>query len=172
MWSRHNCPVIVTSSASDCDVISRTKTERVRHGDDVIVDFIVMYGFVMSCKKKMMHVLPWRIVSVPTRVLFLCLFPSLLRTSGNKHKNNLSCALKQFVPPAHALCSTFPAVLQFIPTNIHVVYDLSYFISVWCLTISFISFIATYVVPVRNASNIVLWPLLLTWFNFNPSMDK
>ena len=34
-WSRHNCLKIVTSSAIDCDVISKTKTERVGHGDDV-----------------------------------------------------------------------------------------------------------------------------------------
>ena len=35
-----------------------------------------------------MYVLSWRTVSALTRVLFLCLFPSLLRNSGNKHKNN------------------------------------------------------------------------------------
>ena len=34
-WSRQNCQVIVTSSVIDCDVIGRTKTERVRHEDDV-----------------------------------------------------------------------------------------------------------------------------------------
>ena len=34
-----------------------------------------------------MYVLSWRTVSVLTQVLFLCLFPSLLRNSGNKHKN-------------------------------------------------------------------------------------
>ena len=36
-WSRHNCLVIGTSSAIDCDVISRTKTKRVRHGDDCVI---------------------------------------------------------------------------------------------------------------------------------------
>ena len=35
-----------------------------------------------------MYVLKWRTVSVLARVLFLCLFPSLLRNSGNKHQNN------------------------------------------------------------------------------------
>ena len=35
-----------------------------------------------------MYVLSWRTVSVLTRVLFLCLFSSLLRNSGNNHKNN------------------------------------------------------------------------------------
>ena len=34
-WSRHNCLVIVTSSAIDYDSISRTKTEWVRYGDNV-----------------------------------------------------------------------------------------------------------------------------------------
>ena len=40
-------------------------------------------------RNKVMYVLSWRTVSVPTRVLFLCLFPSLLRNSGNKHKITL-----------------------------------------------------------------------------------
>ena len=35
-----------------------------------------------------MYVREWWIVSAPTRGLFLCLFPSLLRNSGNEHKNN------------------------------------------------------------------------------------
>ena len=36
----------------------------------------------------MMYVLSWQAVYVLTRVLFLCLFPSLLRNSRNKHNNN------------------------------------------------------------------------------------
>ena len=37
-----------------------------------------------------MYVLLWRTVYALTpRVLFWCLFPSLLRNSGNKHQNNL-----------------------------------------------------------------------------------
>ena len=39
-------------------------------------------------RNKIMYVLSWRTVSVLTRVLFLCLFPSLLRNSRNKHQNN------------------------------------------------------------------------------------
>ena len=35
-----------------------------------------------------MYVLSWRTVYKLTRVLFWCLFPSLLRSSGNKHQNN------------------------------------------------------------------------------------
>ena len=36
----------------------------------------------------MMYVLSSRTVSALARVLFLCLFPSLLCNSGNKHNNN------------------------------------------------------------------------------------
>ena len=35
-----------------------------------------------------MHVLSWRTVSALTRVLFCCLFPSLLHNLINKHQNN------------------------------------------------------------------------------------
>ena len=35
-----------------------------------------------------MYVLSWRTVAALIRVLFLCLFPSLLHNSGNKHNNN------------------------------------------------------------------------------------
>ena len=53
-----------------------------------IVVFIVIYGFLCRVRNKIMYVLSWRTVSSLTRMLFLCLFPSLLRNSGNKHKNN------------------------------------------------------------------------------------
>ena len=36
----------------------------------------------------MMYILSWQTVYALTRVLLLCLFPSLLRNSGNKHTNN------------------------------------------------------------------------------------
>ena len=39
-------------------------------------------------RNKIMYVLSWRTVSALTQVLFLWLFPSLFRNSGNKHKNN------------------------------------------------------------------------------------
>ena len=35
-----------------------------------------------------MYVLSWRTVSALTRVLFCCLFSSLIDNSGNKHQNN------------------------------------------------------------------------------------
>ena len=54
------------------------------------VKIVVLSSFMDSLcrvRNKIMYVLSWRTVSTPTRVLFLCLFPSLLRNSGNKHKN-------------------------------------------------------------------------------------
>ena len=39
-------------------------------------------------RNKIMSVLLWQTVYVLTRVLFWCLFPSLLCNSGNKHQNN------------------------------------------------------------------------------------
>ena len=47
-----------------------------------IVVFIVIYGFVMSYKKKIMYVLSCQTGSVLTRVLFWYLFPSLLRQNN------------------------------------------------------------------------------------------
>ena len=48
-----------------------------------IVVFSVIDSLAMSCKNKIIHVLSWWTVSVLTRVLFLCLFPSLLRNKNN-----------------------------------------------------------------------------------------
>ena len=73
-----------------------------------IVAFIIIYGFVVLCKKSndIYTLLSWRTVSVLTRVLFWCLFPELrsvfvltrvlfwclfpeLRSnSGNQYQNN------------------------------------------------------------------------------------
>ena len=89
-WSRHNCLVIVTSSTIYCDVIRRTQTQRVRHGVDVWRSSFSS-SFLSSLyrvRNKIIYVLSWWTVSSPTRVLFWCLFPSLLRNSGNKHQNN------------------------------------------------------------------------------------
>ena len=90
MWSRHNSLVIVTSSAIDCDVLSRTKTMQVRHWDDVRwLSFLSSFmDSFCRVRNKIMYVLSWRTVSVLTQVLFWCLFPSLLRNSGDKHQKN------------------------------------------------------------------------------------
>ena len=89
--SRHNCLVIMMSSAIDCDIISRTKTERVRHGN-----YVKRLSFLLSfmdslCRAKniIMYVPSWWTVPALTRVLFRCSFSLLLRNSGNKHQNNL-----------------------------------------------------------------------------------
>ena len=63
--------VIVTSSAIDCDVISRTKTERVRHGDDEYRSSFLLSFLDSLChvRNKIMHVILWQTVSALTRVL-------------------------------------------------------------------------------------------------------
>ena len=90
---------VIASQLSDrCDVISNRLW---RHQQNVnwasetrrrfvkIVVFIVIYGFVMSCKNIMMYALSWRtVVCALTRVLIWCLFPSLMCNMGNKHQNN------------------------------------------------------------------------------------
>ena len=80
----------MSSSAIDCDVTSRTKTEWVTPGWCVkIVAYIVIFAFIMPFvrNKKCMY---------SRGELFLCSLefyfgvypPSLLRNSGNKHQNN------------------------------------------------------------------------------------
>ena len=62
-------------------------------------------------RNKIMYVLSWRIVSALTQGLFWCLFPSLLRNSGNKHQNNpLVRALKQFVTQVHTLFTIYSII--------------------------------------------------------------
>ena len=80
VWSlwRHR-QSIVTSSAE------RTAIE----WDTGII--LILASFIDSLcrvRNKTMCVLSWQTVSALTRVLFWCLFPSLLRNSGNKHQNN------------------------------------------------------------------------------------
>ena len=45
-------------------------------------------GIQFVVRNEMMDLLSWRTAHVLTRVLFWCLFLSLLRNSGNKHQNN------------------------------------------------------------------------------------
>ena len=80
----------MTSSPISCDVTSRTWSERVKHGDDVWKSsFLAPFMDSLCCvRNKIMYVLLWRTVYALTRLLFWCLFPSLLRNSGNKHQNN------------------------------------------------------------------------------------
>ena len=85
MWSYHNCLVIVTSSEIDWEITSGTKTEWVRHGDNLWRSSFLSSFMDSLCRvrNKIMYVLSWR-----NRVLFWYSFPLLLRNSGNKHKNN------------------------------------------------------------------------------------
>ena len=75
-----------------------------------IVVFIVIYKVVMSCKKIIVYVVSWRTVSALTRVLFWCLFPSLLGSAYiilyiscfiyddlSKSKQGLSCLFFMYV---------------------------------------------------------------------------
>ena len=89
--------VITSQLSGHCDVISdrlwhqqQNKTERMRHGADVLRSSFLSSFMDPSCRvwNKIMYVLSWRTVSALTRVLFWCLFPSLLRNSGNKHQND------------------------------------------------------------------------------------
>ena len=64
----------VTSSAIDCDVITRTKTERARHGVDVWglpLLSSLMYWFC-HFRNEIIYVLSWWTVYVLTRMLFWC----------------------------------------------------------------------------------------------------
>ena len=74
--------IIVTSSAIDCDVISK----RVRHGDDRPFYHLLWIHYIRQEIK-------WCIyfhdnLFMLTEGLFWCLFPSLLCNSGNKEQNN------------------------------------------------------------------------------------
>ena len=63
--------------------------------------FLSSYMDSLCCIRiKLMYVLLWRTVYALTRVLFWCLFPLLLRSSGNKHQNNPH---KQFATWVHTL---------------------------------------------------------------------
>ena len=89
--------MIASQLFAHCDVISNRLWHHQQNENWVsetqgrcvnIVLFIVIYGFVLSCKKKIMYVLSWRTASALTRVFFWCLFPLLLRNSENKHQIN------------------------------------------------------------------------------------
>ena len=69
-----------------CDVISNRLW---RHQQGVnptgsMCEAIVKYIFLCHVRNKMIYVLSWQTFYAPSLVLFWCLFPSLLRNSGNK----------------------------------------------------------------------------------------
>ena len=80
-----------------CDVIRNRLWHHQWNGDRAsetrsrCVKIVVLSSFMDSiCRVRntIMYVLSWRTVFALTRVLFLCLFPSLICNSGNTHKNN------------------------------------------------------------------------------------
>ena len=89
--------VIASELSRYCDVI-RNRLWRHQWNEDWAsetrgrcVKIVFLSSFMDSLchvRNEIMYVLSWRTVSVHTGVLFLCLFPSLFRNSGNKHKNN------------------------------------------------------------------------------------
>ena len=54
----------------------------------ICVNIQVLWIRYVVLEIKLMYVLLWRTVYALAWVLFWCLFPSLLRNSGNKHQNN------------------------------------------------------------------------------------
>ena len=89
--------VIASQLSGHCDVIGNRLWRHPQNEDRAsetrgrCVKIVVLSSFMDSLcrvRNRIMYVLSWRTVSVLTRLLSLCLFPSLLRNSGNKHKNN------------------------------------------------------------------------------------
>ena len=112
-WLRHTCLAFVMSSAIDC-VVNENRASETQGRCVKIVDFIVIYGFVMLCKKEIMYVLSWWTL---LSVLFLYLFPSLLHNSENNTKITLSWVLKQSVTRVHTLFSIYlSAIILFADT--------------------------------------------------------
>ena len=90
------CHVFVSQLSGHCDVIAnqlwrhQQNVKRARHGDDVWWSLFLASFMDSLCRARneIMYVLLWQTVYALTRVLFWCLFPSLLCNSWNKHQNN------------------------------------------------------------------------------------
>ena len=89
--------VIASQLSGQCDVIGNRLWRHQLNENWVsetrkrCVKIVVLSSFMDSfccVRNKIMYVLLWRTVCALTRVLFWCLFPELLRNSGNKHQNN------------------------------------------------------------------------------------
>ena len=81
-----HCEVIANRLWRDQKNVKRTSETR-----RWCVKIRVLASFIDSLcrvRNKIMYVLLWRTVYALTRVLFWCLFPSLLHNSGNNHQNN------------------------------------------------------------------------------------
>ena len=91
------CHVFASELSGHCDVIAdrlwrhQQNVMRASEPRRLCVEILVSASFMDSLcrvRNKIMYVLLWRTVYALTRVLFCCLFPSLLRNSGNKHQND------------------------------------------------------------------------------------
>ena len=91
------CHVFASQLSGHCDVIAdrlwrhQQNVMRANEPRGLCVKILVSASFMNSLcrvRNKIMYALLWRTVYALTRVLFWCLFPSLLRNSGNKHQNN------------------------------------------------------------------------------------
>ena len=88
--------VIVSQSTGHCDVISnqlwchKKNVNLVRHRLDLWKSSFLLSFTDSLChvRNKIKYVLSWWTVYELTRVLFSCLYPSLLHNSENKHQNN------------------------------------------------------------------------------------
>ena len=88
--------VSASQLSGHCDVISNrlwrhqqneNRTNETRGRCVRIVFLLSFVGSLGRVRNKIMYILSIRTVSVLTRVLFWCLFSSLLRNSGNRHQN-------------------------------------------------------------------------------------
>ena len=89
--------VFASQLSGHCDVIAdrlwrhQQNVMRASEPRGLCVKILAWAPFMNSLfrvRNKIMYVQLWRTVYALTRVLFWCLFPSLLRNSGNKHQNN------------------------------------------------------------------------------------
>ena len=89
--------VIASQLSGHCDVISNRLLRHQQNEKQAsetwgrCVKIVVLSSFMeplCRVRNKIMYVLSRWTVSALTRVLIWCLFPSLLRNSGNKHQNN------------------------------------------------------------------------------------
>ena len=89
------CHVFASPLSGHCDVIANRlwrHQQNVKRASETRDDvwrspFLVLF-MDYRVRNKIMYVLLWRTVYALTRVLFWCVFPSLLRNSRNKHQNN------------------------------------------------------------------------------------
>ena len=94
-------------SAIDCDVISSTKTQWVRHGDDVKRSSFLLPLMDLLChvRNRITYLLSWRTVSALLQCYFGVYFPSCEATREINTKITLSWVLKQFVTRVNTLIS-------------------------------------------------------------------